>query len=467
MSSPPDAHAADAAKQPAPPLPDGLPLRRAVPAYLTVVFAILLSGMAVNAANVILPTIAHDLGASPAASIWIVTAYQLSVFVTLLPWAALGEIIGLNRVYLIGIAIFALGSLACALAPTLPLLAAGRAVQGLGMAGIVSLNVALVRYIVPRAYFGQFIGFNVSLVAIASMLGPAVAGAMLSFASWPWIFGISVPLGLAAVALGLWALPQTPRSVRPFDFRSAFLIGLSFGPLVLALNTAHNGEPWLPGGLAVFGLVMLAVLIRRQIKLPAPMLALDLMRRPMFSLSLATSILTFSGQALSYVALPFLLQTNLGFPAVATALLILIWPAMLLPVTIVSAKLADHYPAGILCAIGCAIFAIGLILLATLEPGVEQSAVVWRILICGLGFGLFQPTNNRAIIMAAPEQRGGAANGMMSSARQLGQNLGAASAGMFLALGVSGGAEAALFAAAFCAVAGALMSISRLKPGVN
>ena len=174
---------------------DGLPPAERRRAMVTLSIAICISVLATAIANIALPAIALDLAVSPALSIWVVNAYQLAVTVSLLPLSSLGDIYGYRRVYLCGLVVFCAGSLACGLADTLPLLVAGRVLQGFGAAGIMSVNTALVRYIYPRAQLGRGLGFNTTVVATSLAAGPSIGAALLSITSWPILFAVYVPLG--------------------------------------------------------------------------------------------------------------------------------------------------------------------------------------------------------------------------------------------------------------------------------
>src|SRR5260221_371063 len=291
---------------------DGLPLPQRYGAILTIALGITMAVLDGAIANVALPTIAKDMLASPASSIWAVSAHQLAITILMLPLASLGEIVGFRRVYYAGLVVFTLASLACALATSLPALTAARVLQGIGAAGILSVNGALVRFIYPRRMLGRGIGVNTIVVAVSAALGPTVAAAILAVASWPWLFAINVPIGAVA--------------------RRQFEAGLLMAPWPLA-------------------------------------------------------------------------------------------PAIVAPI---AGWLADRSPAGALGGIGLAAFAAGLLLLALLPAHPGNADIAWRMAVCGLGFGLFQAPNNRAILSAAPRDRSGGASGMLGTARLLGQTVGAA-----------------------------------------
>ena len=191
-------------------------------------------------ANVALPTIARALHTTPARSVWVVNAYQLAVVSTILPAAALGEIVGYSRVYRWGVAVFTLASLLCALSTSLPELAAARVLQGLGAAGLMGVNGALIRFIYPRAMLGRGIGRNALMVSVSATLGPGFASLVLSLGSWPWLFAVNVPLGLAILALAGRCLPASPQASHRLDLASAGLNALAFATFFHRRRRGHS-----------------------------------------------------------------------------------------------------------------------------------------------------------------------------------------------------------------------------------
>ena len=415
-------------------------------------------------ANVALPTIARDLDASPAFSIWIVNGYQLAITISLLPLAALGEIIGYRRVYLAGLLLFTLASLFCALAHTLVLLTVARIVQGFGAAGIMSVNSALVRYTYPRALLGRGIGINALVVAVSAAVGPTVAAAILAVGTWPYLFAVNIPLGLAALALGWRCLPHTMPAGHAFDWQSAVLSAVTFGLGIAAIDSAGHGEA-LYLCLSEFGIAAGAglLLVLRQTHMASPLLPVDLLRIPIFALSIATSIASFCGQMLAFVAIPFYLESRFGYSAVQIGLLITPWPIAVAFTAPLAGRLVERYPAGLLGGIGLLLFALGLGTLALLPADPSIPDVVWRMALAGAGFGLFQTPNNRTMIAAAPRERSGGASGMLGTARLLGQTTGAALVSFFLARYPAEGTRISLLAGASFALLGAALSMMRLS----
>jgi MFS transporter, DHA2 family, multidrug resistance protein len=444
--------------------PDGLPQPQRNLAILTIAFGLVMAVIDGSIANVALPTIARDLDASPAFSIWIVNGYQVAATIALLPLASLGEIIGYRRIYLAGVVLFTLASLLCALADSLVLLTIARVLQGFGAAGIMSVNSALLRFIYPHALLGRGIGVNALVVAVSAAAGPTLASIILAVATWPYLFAINVPLGIITLALGWRYLPHTSRSVHAFDWQSAGLSAITFGIGIAAIDSAGHGEA-LYLCLAEFVIAALAgiLLAYRQLHLPAPLLPIDLLRIPIFALSIGTSVTSFCGQMLALVAIPFYLENHFHYSAVQIGLLITPWPIAVACAAPLGGRLVERYPAGLLGGIGLLLFSTGLGALAFMPAAAMPLDVIWRMALAGFGFGLFQTPNNRTMIAAAPRERAGGASGMLGTARLLGQTIGAALVALFLGRYAEQGTRISLMVAAAVALAGAVLSMLRLS----
>ena len=414
-------------------------------------------------ANTALPIIARDLNASPAASVWVVNAYQLAMIATLLPLAAAGDIVGHRRVYAWGIALFTVASLGCALATSLPLLAFARVVQGIGASAAMSVNTALIRFSYPPERLGRGLGLNAMVVGVAFAVGPTVASMILLVAPWPYLFGVNVPFGLIAMLLARRTLPDSPPSRHRFERVAASLVTLTFALLVLGLEeAAHEESALIVGPLVAVSAGFAAALLRVQAGHPAPMLPVDLFRRPQFALSSATAITAFAAQGLAFVALPFLFQHNLGKTVVQTGFLMTPWPVITAIMAPIAGSLSDRYPAGILGGIGMVILSAGLASMLFLPASPDALSIGWRMAVCGAGFGFYQSPNLRAIMSAAPPERSGGASGIVAVSRLLGQTTGAALVAFCFGLaGASGPMVAIGLGAGFSAVS-AVVSASRL-----
>jgi MFS transporter, DHA2 family, multidrug resistance protein len=438
---------------------DGLASRQRLMAFSTLAMAITMAVLDGNIVTVALPTMARQFAVAPESATWIINAFQLAVTVSLLPLAALGDMLGYRRVYWWGLAVFTAASLACALAPTFAVLTFARLVQGLGAAGIMSVNIALIRFIYPHARLGQGVGNMAVVVAVASAASPSVAAAILSVASWHWLFLVNVPIGALALVMAARTLPATPRAAGRLDIQSVVLNALAFGLLIDGINRIGQGGSPSPALVEIgLGAAIGVVLVKRQLKLPAPLLPVDLLRRPVFALSLATSITSFGAQSLAMVALPFYFEDTLGRSAAVTGLLLTPWPVGTALIAPIAGRLADRFIPGILGSIGLLVMGAGLALVALDVGDPDPGSLVWRLAICGLGFGFFQSPNNRLIIGSAPRERSGGAAGLQSTGRLIGQSLGTALAAVAFGRAPEHATLIALWGAAALTLAGACAS---------
>ena len=437
---------------------DGVPLPQRYGAILTIVLGLTMAVLDGAIANVALPTIASDLNASPAASIWIVNAYQIAIVIALLPLSFLGDMVGYRRIYKIGLVVFIFTSLACALSRSLEMLTFARVAQGLGGAALMSVNTALIRLIYPQRFLGRGMGINSFVVAVSSAAGPTIAAAILSLASWQWLFLINVPLGIVAFVLAMRFLP--PNSARSkiirFDLPSAIMNALTFGLLITALSGFAQGQSTQLVLAEVAAMLVVGFFF--QLTMPVPLLPVDLLRIPLFSLSICTSICSFCAQMLAMVSLPFFLQSMMGRSEVETGLLLTPWPLATMVMAPLAGYLIEKCHAGLLGAIGLLIMACGLFGLALLPSSPSDLDIIWRMALCGAGFGLFQSPNNHTIVASAPSHRSGGASGMLGTARLLGQSTGAALVALLFNLLGNNGTHTALLLAGTLAIVAALIS---------
>ena len=445
---------------------DGLPLPKRYWAILATALGVGMSVIDGTIANVALPTIARDLGTEPSVTIWVVNAYQLAITISLLSFSSLGDIYGYRRIYLSGIAVFSVTSLICALSGSFWTLTAARILQGFGAAAITSVNTALLRIIYPKKFLGRGMGINALVVAVSIAAGPTIASAILSLGSWHWLFAVNVPFGIAALVIGFSHLPGNPVKVygRRFDKVSCLMNALTFGLLIFSLEgIAHKKS----AVLIIGGIVALSIIgyffIRRQLRQRFPLLPVDLMRIPIFSLSIGTSVSSFTAQMLAMISLPFFLQNTLGRSDVATGLLLTPWPLATMIMAPTAGRLVEKIHPGILGGIGMGIFATGLFLLATLPAHPTDMDIIWRLFISGAGFGLFQTPNNSTIISSAPTNRSGGASGMLGTARLLGQTLGATLVAMLFNLVPSHSTQACLYLAGAFAIVAGIVSCLRIS----
>jgi MFS transporter, DHA2 family, multidrug resistance protein len=445
--------------------PDGLPVPQRYWSMAAIGLGIAMSVLDAAVANVALPAMANELGATPAASVWIINAYQIVILIALLPLASLGERIGYRRIYLTGLVLFTAGSLACALSGSLAGLVISRAAQGLGAACIMGVNGALVRFTYPQALLGRGVGLNALVVSIAAALGPTMASAILAAGTWQWIFAINVPIGVVNLLIASRALPHSDLSSHPFDWTSAALNALMFGLFFIGVDSFGAGSGGtLTATLEVAGAAMAGiVLFRRALTTQQPLIPVDLLKVPIFSLSVLTSICSFAAYMLAFVALPFYFETAMHRDQVQTGLLMTPWPVALGLAAPLAGRLSDRIPSAILGAFGLSALAIGLIFLATLSEHSTILRIVLPMALCGLGFGFFQAPNNRTLLSSAPRRRAGAAGGMLAIARLLGFTVGASVSALIFRFAPKDAETTALLTGAGLAAVAVIVSLSRLR----
>lgn len=442
------------------------PQRQRLLCMLALLSATLLVALDTTIANTALPQIAINLGATEASIIWVANAYQIAMIAGLLPFAALGESIGYRKVFVGGLITFAVASMLCGMAPTLPILTASRAVQGLGGAAVMSVIIAIIRHIYPPDMLGRGIGLNALFVAVGFTLGPVIASTVLIMASWHWLFFINIPVASVSIALSLRYLPDAAGGRHPFETLAATLCAAFLALLTLGLCSVENGwgAQFALASVALASLC-LAPLLRKQRGHPAPMLTVDLLGIRAVRLSSLTSISAFSTQSLALVSLPFLLQHSLGVSVVATGFVLAAWPCVVAVMALVTASLSDSgkFPPGLLCSVGLLLLTAGMWSLAMMPHTTSETGVAIRLALCGAGFGLFQAPNIREIMRKSPTNRSGGASGLVSISRLLGQTCGAATVAQCFHWWQAEGPVMALWLGGGCALLGSLFSVMRLR----
>jgi DHA2 family multidrug resistance protein-like MFS transporter len=321
--------------------------------------------------------------------------------------------------------------------------------------------------IYPIKLLGRGIAINSMVVAIASVAGPTFAAGVLAAASWPWLFAVNLPFGIIVLVLGCRSLPPNPpgSAKTRLSWIDVALNVLMFALVFLGVDSL-GARAETSGGLSIvsslallfIGVAVGAVYLRRQARLPLPVFPVDLLRIPVFALSMCTSVTAFAAQTLSYIALPFLLLDAYGRTPLQAGVLITAWPLAIVVVAPLVGRLIGRIPDGALGGIGLGVMSLGLALLALLPEQPADAAIVWRLALCGIGFGLFQSPNNHTIVTSAPVHRSGGASGMLGAARHTGQTLGAVIVAIIFSLADPhnghGPAVALGLAAGFAAAAG-------------
>lgn len=398
-------------------------------AIVAILLVLVMTVLDVTVVNVALPVLAVKFGVSDSYTVWIITVYQLVITMLLLPLSSVGDLYSYRRTFLTGVVIFTLASVLCAVSNSFAMIIVSRALQGIGAASVMGVNIALTRLIYPREVLGRGLALNAMVIAIATAAGPTIAGAILSMVSWHWLFLINLPFGIAAFFIGRKLLPANPpKPDKPkFDWVSAAENTVVFGLIFYSLGSfARKGDFVVCLTLLLAGIVVGVFYVRRQLSRPAPMLPVDLFRIRLYSLSIITSICSFIAQNVAMIALPFLFLNSFGFSAITTGMLMTPWPLATMVVAPLAARFVERHNPGATAAAGMGVYAAGILLLLLLPgKGVSVWNIAWRMAVCGVGFGMFQTPNNIVMVIATPVHRTGGAGGMQSTARLVGQTLGA------------------------------------------
>jgi DHA2 family multidrug resistance protein-like MFS transporter len=445
---------------------DGLPTPRRFTAIAAISFGTALVVIDGAIATVALPTIARDLGVDNSAAVLVVTVYQLVLVMTLLPFSALGDRIGLRRLYQCGQVVFTVATMLCFFAKSLPFLLVIRAAQALGAAAALSVSSAMVRSIYPSRQLGRGLGVNSVVVSSASALAPTLGGLILAVAPWPWVFAAAAPFGIASLLLGR-ALPETKPRNGSFDVLGAVMCAATFGLVISGLESGvHGGSPVVSAAIVAVGIGVAIVFVRRELREQDPILPVDLLGKPVLALSVVGALTAFLASMTLLLSLPFRLQHDFGLLPSEIGAMIAPWPLTVMFVAPLAGALSDRVPAGLLGGIGMGLSIVALIFLAFLPADPGWFDMAWRMALCGAGFGLFLSPNARLIVGSAPRERAAAVGGLISTNRMLGQTLGATLVATLLALNLGGGPTPALIAAGLALVAG-LCSVARLRPAMH
>jgi DHA2 family multidrug resistance protein-like MFS transporter len=279
------------------------------------------------------------------------------------------------------------------------------------------------------------------------------------------LFAVNVPLGLAALVVAARAMPVSNPDGHRFDWLSAALNAATLGLLIVGFKGVDGSQPtWQVAVELAAALALGTTLVRRELAQAAPLLPVDLLRRPVFALSVVTSVCSFAAQNIVFVAMPFFFEDVLHRSLAESGLLMTPWPLMVALVAPISGRLADRYEPTRLAAAGLALFATGLALMALLPPDPSTLDMVWRMALAGFGFGLFQTPNNKVLVSSAPKERSGGASGIQATGRLLGQTLGAATVGLvFTAIGKADGSVVVLWLGAGLCLVACLTGIFRRR----
>jgi EmrB/QacA subfamily drug resistance transporter len=395
--------------------------------------------------NIGLPTIARAFSTPLSGTIeWVIIGYLVVASALLLTVGRLSDMVGRTPIWMTGLGLFTLASVFCGAAPSLSLLIMARLLQGAGAALLLATGTAMLTDAVPPDKRGRALGLGALAIALGTSVGPTLGGLITEHLSWRWIFYVNVPIGLVALAAARRFLPRDAgRRQGRFDPLGAILLGVGVAGLTLGLS--FGGEwGWTSAGL--LGTLAIAVValtgafvVERHVA--DPIIDLKLFRNRVFSSGIASMTLSMLALVSVGFLLPFYFEELRGFSTAHSGWLLTPMPLALAVVAPTAGAASDRLGSRFIAPLGLAINAVALFLLAGLDATSSTWDIVWRLSLAGIGQGLFQAPNTRAVMEAAPTTEQGAASGILATSRIAGQALSVAVAGaVFLALGGSAGA---------------------------
>ena len=398
-----------------------------------------------------LSTIHLDLGASVEQLEWTVNAYNLAFAVLLMPAAALGDRFGRRRLFAGGLALFALASAACALAPEVGWLIAARAVQGAGAALVMPLGLALLSAAFPPERRGAAIGIFSAITGLSVASGPLIGGAVVEGLAWQWVFWLNVPIGLIAAPLVLRKLRESYGSDTALDLPGLALVtGGALGVVWGLVRSAQAG--WASAEVVAtlaIGVLLLAGFVAWEARAPQPMLPLRLFRSRGFSAGNGVTFLLLAGLFISVFFYAQLLQTALGDGPLETGLRLVPWTITFLTVAPIAGTLSDRFGQRPFVVGGMALQASGMLWLALVaDPGMSYGSMIGPLVVAGVGVSMAIPAAQNAVVGGVAMADVGKAAGSASMMRELGGVFGIAVAVAVFA-GAGGSATPAQFVDGF------------------
>lgn len=403
----------------------------------TVALGTFMSTLDSSIVNVSLPVILRSLRSDLATIQWVVLAYLLTITALLLTFGRLADIWGRKKVYTIGFGVFTVGSLCCAASTSVELLIASRVLQAVGAAMIQANGLAITSAVFPDEQRGRALGIQGTVVATGTTLGPTIGGLLSGSFGWQANFLVNLPVGLIGIGLALLVLEEGRISVRRqgaaarFDPLGAGLAALTLVTLMLALNRGASVGWGAPAILALFAVAVagFAGFLATERRVAAPLISLALFRIRSFATGSSAAFLSFLAISANNFLMPFFLQLALGFSPARAGLLLTPTSLTLAVVAPLSGWLSERLGARILSSVGLSISSVALFLLSRLDTGAHYIDVLGRLILLGVGMGLFNSPNNAAVFASVPRAQYGVVGGFISMVRNSGQAIGQAIAG--------------------------------------
>ncbi|UVS80136.1 MFS transporter [Actinokineospora sp. UTMC 2448] len=409
-----------------------------------------------------LSTIRQDLAASVEDLEWTVTSYNLTFAVLLLTGAALGDRFGRRRMFVVGLAVFTVASVACALSPSIGTLVAARALQGAGAALVLPLSLTLISALFPPQQRGKAMGLYLGITGLATFSGPFIGGAIAEGLAWQWIFWLNLPVGVLAILLTLRRVDESVGPNNRLDLFGVALVTVGAFGVVWGLvrgNAAGWGSAEVLGAL-VLGVVLLVAFVRWEQRAEAPMLPMRFFRARAFATANPANFCVFASLYGTLFFLAQYFQTVLGEGPLGAGLRLMPWTATLMVCAPIAGRLADKHGERTFVVVGLLLQTVGMGWIAAVaDTDTGYLALLPALVVGGAGLTMAMPAAQKAVVGAVRPQEIGQASGAFMTLRILGGVFGVAVSVAVFA-GVGGYASAAEFSAGFTAAMGAVAALA-------
>jgi len=397
----------------------------------------LLSSLGTSIANAGLPNLAQAFNASFQEVQWIVLAYLLAITTSIVSVGRLGDVTGRRRLLLAGISVFTVASVLCGIAPTLGLLIAARAAQGVGAAIMMALTMAFVGETVPKAKTGSAMGLLGTMSAIGTALGPTLGGVLIAGLNWRAMFLVNVPLGLLTLLLAFRHLPvdrRGPKTDRAgFDKMGTLLLALTLAAYSLAMTIGRGSFGPLNMALLVAAVIGVGLFVRTEARAASPLIRLAMFGDPVLSASLAMSVLVSTVMMATLVVGPFYLSRALGLDAAFVGLVLSVGPLVVALSGVPAGRIADRFGAQRVTIVGLVGIAVGSVILSMMPATLGIPGYIAPIVVITFGYALFQTANNTAVMTDVRPDKRGVTSGLLNLSRNLGLITGASVMGAVFA----------------------------------
>ncbi len=390
----------------------------------TVLLGATMSALDVSIVNVAMPTLKNTFGVSMAVIEWIAMAYMLTLTIFLPLFGRLADMYGRSRLYNIGLLVFSAGSLLCGMSTTAGFMIVSRVIQAVG-AGLLQANsIALITQAFPASERGKAIGIQGAVQAIAMAVGPFVGGILIATVGWRAIFYVNIPIGILGTIAALFILPRDSKAKekQKIDYLGTAFFASGLGLIMLAFNEgvklgwgSHTIMTYF-----VSGVVFLSLFVVTELKVEFPLIDLKLFKNATFLLGNLTGMMSYYVLFAIMFLMPFYLEKVMGYGVALTGALL---TPLLLAMAVVapfSGHISDKYGPRIMTTSGMLISALACMALMFMGVSVQLPLLVAVLALLGIGMGLFTPSNNSAIMGAAPRDKLGVAGGVLNMTRSLG-----------------------------------------------